>query len=123
MLLAFAATEGEGGEPGDGDEEQGADSGKRGHDHQSHQGHQQRPQERGLLKAPGQHQMRARNPNQDQDGHHHSYNHQQYIPQYSPQPLAPRPIMDHSPIQYQNDTLTRHPSINMDWQTLRVPRT
>ena len=150
-FFVFAATEGEGGETdydNTGDEEQGRGAGNR---HSGHQAHDHRPSDRGLLKGPGHHQVRARNPHQDQDGYSNGVHYQHYavpqnlvaqnsvaqqsapqpsvpqysMAQYSPQPGAPVPVLVHSPIQYggsQNESLTRHPSINMDWQTLRAPR-
>lgn len=118
-------TDGENGEEG-GDEEQGGDGGKKEKsDKGSKQSHDTTP-ERGLLKSPVQgQQMRTRTNAQNTNGHS-DYSPEPYPTQQYVQPPAPRPIMDSSPIEYgtyrNDDSLTRHPSINMDWQTLRVPR-
>ena len=123
--LAGAATDGENGERG-GDEEEGGDDGsKQEKKSQNHKG--QSDNQRGLLKTPtgqGQ-QMRSRTNGQDSNGYTHTYVQPQHYqtPQYEPQPQH---TVDHSPIEYSTYTspepMTRHPSINMDWQTLRVPR-
>ena len=79
--------------------------------------------ERGMLKSPGGQgqQVRARTNGQADGYQQTSYTPQQYQPQ--PQPES---FVDQSPIEYPayrtDNTLTRFPSINMDWQTLRAPR-
>ena len=104
-----AATDGEADGQDKGDEEKGQAKGNR-------KGENGDAGSRGLLQAPGQ-QMRARNPGQDVDGYTHTYPAQQYqVTHY---------VADHEaqPVAYRTDeSLVRTPSINMDWQTLRVPR-
>ncbi len=121
----FAATDGEGGEEGEDEEQGGGDGGKKEKKGQSHKA--QPDQQRGMLKTPvGQHQqMRSRTNGQEANGHTHTeYEPQQYqTPQYAPQPQS---YVNDSPNEYETyrspEPLTRYPSINMDWQTLRVPR-
>ena len=82
-----------------------------------------------MLKGPGQgHHVRSRQ-NGAEPNQHHDPNRQQHYPQqqsgqYSQAQLYP--AVDQSPIQYLtyrgDEPLIRSPSINMDWQTLRVPR-
>ena len=80
-----------------------------------------------MLKTPvGQHQqIRSRTNGQEANGLTHTeYEPQQYqTPQYAPQPQS---YVNDSPNEYEThrspEPMTRHPSINMDWQTLRVPR-
>ncbi len=123
--LLFAATDGEGGEEGEDEEQGGGDGGEKDKKGQSHKA--QPDQQRGMLKTPvGQHQqVRSRTNGQEANGHTHTeYEPQQYqTPQYAPQP---QPYVNDSPNEYETyrspEPLTRYPSINMDWQTLRVPR-
>lgn len=111
-----AATEGEGGETGD--EEQGGGGSKQQHKKRSGS---DKHAERGMLKSPGQgQQMRSRTNGQADGVQQNNYSTPQ---QYQPQSDG---FVDQSPIEYPayrtDDTLTRFPSINMDWQTLRAPR-
>ena len=115
-MLHCVATEGEGGETGD--EEQGGGGSKQQHKKKSGS---DKPAERGMLKSPGQgQQMRSRANGQSTDAMQNNYSTPH---QYQPQSDG---FVDQSPIEYPayrtDDTLTRFPSINMDWQTLRVPR-
>lgn len=116
-------TDGENGERG-GDEEEGGDDGSK----QEKKGQNQKGQsdkQRGLLKTPTGQGQQMRSRTNGQDGYTHTYAQPQHYqtPQYEPQPQH---IVDHSPIEYSTYTspepMTRRPSINMDWQTLRVPR-
>ena len=124
-LLLFAATDGENGEEGGDEEQGGSDGGKKEKKGQSHKA--QPDQQRGMLKTPvGQHQqIRSRTVGQETNGLTHTeYEPQQYqTPQYAPQPQS---YVNDSPNEYETyrspEPMTRHPSINMDWQTLRVPR-
>lgn len=115
-VVCCAATDGEGGET-KGDEEQGGDSGKQQHKKKS--GSDKDP-EKGLLKGPGnRQQMRSR-------AHTPSDGYQDYSPQqYQPQPTAfveDPPLGGQQTYPVRDGELTRFPSINMDWQTLRAPR-
>lgn len=115
LPVVATATDGDHGETGD--EEQGGNNGK----HKA-------SAEKGMLKGPGQpHRMRSRQNGMETHTHHD--NSQQYYPQpHQSQYTQPQhyPAIDQSPIQYPayqtEETLTRSPSINMDWQTLRAPR-
>ena len=112
-------TDGEGGETHD--EEQGGGGGHQQHKKKSG-GDKGQGQERGMLKSPGQGQQMRSRTNGQPDGYQQN-NHTPAHQQYQPQPDA---FVDQSPIEYpayRSDAgLTRFPSINMDWQTLRVPR-
>ena len=128
--LHYAATDGEGGDENLGDEEQGGDSGKS----KKKSGSDKKPDkdsERGMLKSPGNRkQMRSR-AHTPSDGHQqNSYTPQQYQQNsYTPQQYQPRqdgfadesPVDGHQPYTMGAGDLTRFPSINMDWQTLRTP--
>lgn len=111
--VCHAATDGDGGED-KGDEEEGGDSGKQQSKKKSGS---DKDSERGMLKGPGnRQQMRSR-------AHTPSDEYQQYPPQqYLPQQPA---FVEEPPLDgYQGNPvhgeLTRFPSINMDWQTLRA---
>ncbi|DBA83333.1 TPA: hypothetical protein ACH3X2_006580 [Trebouxia sp. C0005] len=118
-------TDGENGEEGGDEEQGGGDGGQKDKKGQSHKA--QPDQQRGLLKTPaGQHQqIRSRTVGQEANGHTYpEYEPQQYqTPVYAPHP---QPYVNDSPNEYETyrspEPMTRHPSINMDWQTLRVPR-
>ncbi|KAA6426741.1 MAG: Aquaporin NIP1-2 [Trebouxia sp. A1-2] len=124
-LYGTAATDGENGEEGGDEEQGGGDGGQKDKKGQSHKA--QPDQQRGLLKTPaGQHQqIRSRTVGQEANGHTYpEYEPQQYqTPVYAPHP---QPYVNDSPNEYETyrspEPMTRHPSINMDWQTLRVPR-
>ena len=116
LCVFAAATDGDHGETGD--EEQGVGNGK-----------QKASPERGMLKGPGQpHHMRARQNGMEPNAHHNANSQQYYPQQHQSQCTQPQhyPPNDQSPIHYpaypNEETLTRSPSINMDWQTLRAPR-
>ena len=116
----YAATDGEGGDENIGDEEQGGDSGKP----RKKSGSDKKPDkdaQRGLLKTPGNRQQMRSRAHTPSDGHQqNSYTPQQYQPHQDG-------FVDESPMDgHQAHTmgageLTRFPSINMDWQTLRTP--
>ncbi len=123
-ICGCAATDGEGGEE-EGDEEQGGDGGKKEKKEKGQKHQSEGTPERGMLRAPGQgQQMRPRTNVQSANGYSDYSPPQQYqTPQYVSQPQQ---FVDHSPIEHTTyrspEALTRHPSINMDWQTLSVPK-
>lgn len=108
-----AATDGDGGET-KGDEEQGGDGGKQS----KKKSGSDKDSGRGMLKGPGnRQQMRSR-------AHTPSDEYQQYPPQlYLPQQPAfveDPPLDGYQANPVHGGELTRFPSINMDWQTLRA---
>ena len=108
MHFSAAATDGDHGEISD--EEQGG------------QHAQHRPAaDKGIFYSPGQpYHMRSRQYGPEPNGQYTQHSYAQYS-----QPDQHETI-DKSPIQYSSyahgEGLTRSPSINMDWQTLRQPR-
>ena len=128
--LHHAATDGEGGDENIGDEEQGGDSGKSKKKSGSNK-KADKDSERGMLKGPGNRQQMRSRAHTPSDGHQqNSYTPQPYQQNsYTPQQTQPHQdgFVDESPVDgHQAYTmgageLTRFPSINMDWQTLRTP--
>lgn len=112
-----AGTDGEGGDQGD--EEQGGGNGKQksGSDKNPH-----KESERGMLKSPGNRQQMRSRAHTPSDGHQqNSYTPQQYQPRQEGF-VDESPMDGHPAYTMGNGELTRFPSINMDWQTLRAPR-
>lgn len=112
--LHHAATDGENGE--EGDEEQGGGNGKQksGSDKKPH-----KESERGMLKSPGNRQQMRSRAHTPSDGHQENiYTPQQYQPGF----VDESPMDGHPAYTMGNGELTRFPSINMDWQTLRASR-
>ena len=112
--ICRAATDGDGGET-KGDEEQGGDSGKQQSKKKSGS---DKDSERGMLKGPGNRQQmrsRAHTPSEE----YQQYPQQQYHPQ-QPAFVEDPPLDGHQANPMHEGELTRFPSINMDWQTLRA---
>ena len=110
--IHHAAADGEGGDEKLGDEEQGGDNGKQqpkkksGSDKKS----ADKDSERGMLKSPGNRQQMRSRAHTPSDG-------------YRQDGFMDESAMDgHQAYPLADGDLTRFPSINMDWQTLRVPR-
>ncbi|KAL3144362.1 hypothetical protein ABBQ32_004117 [Trebouxia sp. C0010 RCD-2024] len=113
FLDVKTTTDGDGGET-KGDEEQGGDGGKQS----KKKSGSDKDSGRGMLKGPGnRQQMRSR-------AHTPSDEYQQYPPQlYLPQQPAfveDPPLDGYQANPVHGGELTRFPSINMDWQTLRA---